>query len=109
VEIKISEAALDAFRQQLPDANAYIKLVYDSEGCGCAVSGIAQLWLVDTIKETDLQARCEGCPIFYEKRHEIFFDEHMRIDYNKKNGVFTLISNYQIYHNAMTLIDKRNG
>ena len=29
------------------DSSLYLKLKYDTDGCGCVVSGVTTLWIVD--------------------------------------------------------------
>jgi uncharacterized protein YqkB len=84
-----------------------LKLVYDAEGCGCAVNGLAQLWITDGPGPGDAEA--DGTPyrVFYEPRHEIFFDDAMTVDYLPAKRAYVLRSNQQIFNPMMSLTDKR--
>lgn len=84
-----------------------LKLAYDSEGCGCAVDGVAQLWIVRAPGEHDVEMRAEPRPIWYDRRHAWYFSERVKLDYRPSGGTFVLSSNEQIYNAAMPLIDKR--
>jgi|SRR5690606_37636850 len=90
-------------------SDAVYKLVYDAEGCGCAVSGVPALWLVDrsTKLDTDLTA-AEGPTIIYEPRHEVFFEDRLALDYDDRSRSFKLKSSGQIYTNDLAVIDKRH-
>ncbi len=86
-----------------------IKLVYDSEGCGCAVSGVPQLWIVEGPGSNDSETEASPISVLYETRQAVFFEENeMTIDYNSSKRAFTLKSKQQIYNNGMRLIDKRH-
>jgi uncharacterized protein YqkB len=86
-----------------------LKIAYDSEGCGCAVSGIAQLWQVGATHVDDMIV-CDGpVTILIETRHEVFFDEVMRLDYSPDRKCFILKSDGQIYHNSLRVINKTGG
>jgi len=83
------------------------KLVSDSAGCGCAMNGVAALWLIDGPEPDDLHAESNGVEVWYEKRHEVFFDEKMRISYDPSRRAFKLASDGQIYSNQLRLEDRR--
>src|SRR5690554_2241218 len=84
-----------------------LKLAYDAEGCGCIVSGMAQLWVVSTPDEYDVYSNEDPIPILYDSRHEVFFEESLKIDYQPKTRSFILKSNQQIYNSGMRLIERR--
>jgi uncharacterized protein YqkB len=108
MQITFTEPAL----QQLePYTNTVLdgilKLVYDTEGCGCAVNGIASLWLVAEPGPLDAEAESQPIRVLYNPRHEIFFEEHLIIDYQLKSKSYIIKSNSQIYNSGVVLADKR--
>jgi uncharacterized protein YqkB len=107
MHITFTDHAVEQINQQLPAGAGDLKLVFDSEGCGCSVNGVPTLWIVDNPGERDLHA--EGAPfeLLYEPNHEIFFDDKMTLDYLAKSRSFVLKSSGQIYNANMQLIDKR--
>ncbi|WP_027093399.1 iron-sulfur cluster biosynthesis family protein [Cohnella thermotolerans] len=104
-----SEQALRALRDRFGDEPVGLKLVYDTEGCGCAVNGVPALWAVDGPEPDDKRAEGNFVPLWHEKRHEIFFEERMRITYDENSRSFSLQSDSQIYTNRLALLDKRNA
>lgn len=86
-----------------------LKLAFDTEGCGCAVNGVPTLWLVDQAEKQDL--RMEGSPyeVLMDKKHEVYFEERMTVDYIPEGLRFVLKSSGQIYNAHMSLIDKRES
>ncbi|RKP56955.1 hypothetical protein D7Z26_02905 [Cohnella endophytica] len=83
------------------------KLVSDSEGCGCAMNGVAALWAIQAPQEGELQAESNAFEVWYEKRHEVFFDESMRVTYQPEHRAFKLASDGQIYSNRLRIEDRR--
>ncbi|MBE1441773.1 iron-sulfur cluster biosynthesis family protein [Paenibacillus sp. OAS669] len=106
MHITFTEQAVEQLQKHQINGQEKLKLVYDSEGCGCAVSGVPTLWIVDKADDRDLTA--EGTPyeVLYEKKHEVYFEERMTLGYND-NGGYILKSSGQIYNAYMRLIDKR--
>ncbi|WP_239614334.1 iron-sulfur cluster biosynthesis family protein [Cohnella mopanensis] len=85
------------------------KLVSDSEGCGCSMNGVATFWAVLAPDSDDLHAESNHFNVSYEKRHEVFFDEQMRVTYLPDKRAFQLASDGQIYSNRLKLEDKRTA
>lgn len=109
MQIEITETAAKQVAAQVGEDGA-LQLVFDSEGCGCAVSGVPQLWIIsrqDTGREL-LTAADSPVPVLYEQRHEVFFEEKLKLDYAPEKLAFRLNSNQQTYNNSMSLIDKRS-
>lgn len=106
MQITFTKQALEQIDKHHIAGEEKLKLVYDNEGCGCAVNGVPTLWIVQQPGERDLHA--EGTPyeVLYEKKHEVYFEDRMTLDY-RDNGGYILKSNGQIYNANMSLIDKR--
>lgn len=105
--IQWSEDAIAEVKNRFGSDAALWKLVSDSEGCGCSVNGVATLWAIDAPAEGDLQAESNTLEVWYEKRHEVFFDDLMRVTYQPEHRAFKLASDGQIYSNRLKLEDKR--
>lgn len=96
-----------AIQQLEPYAGGTLRLVYDSEGCGCAVNGVPSLWLVTNPEPKDLHADAEPFKVVFSPKHEVFFEDELKIDYRADKKSYILKSNGQIYNAGMDLIDKR--
>ncbi|NHN30787.1 iron-sulfur cluster biosynthesis family protein [Paenibacillus agricola] len=107
MQITFTNEAIEQMHQQLPAGSGELKLVFDSEGCGCSVNGVPTLWIVDRPKDRDLRADGTPYELLYEPNHEIFFEDKMTVDYSPKSRNYVLKSNGQIYNANMQLIDKR--
>lgn len=65
----------------MPGVGRRLRLVYDTEGCGCAANGVPALQAVDEAVPGDAEAETNGpLKIGYDPRHEVFFEERMVID-----------------------------
>lgn len=104
-----SEQAVRAIRDQLESDEVTVRLVYDTEGCGCAVNGVAALWAVDEPHADDAEATGSpaGLRLWYDKHQAIFWDDEVRISYNPDRRTFVLSSDGQIYSNRLAVQDRR--
>lgn len=106
MHIQITDQAAGQIHKFQLKEHDELKLVFDSEGCGCSVSGVPTLWIVNSVGERDLHATGEPFRLLYDKKDEIFFEDRMTLDYRQESG-FVLKSSGQIYNAHMRLIDKR--
>jgi uncharacterized protein YqkB len=104
-----TQEALDQLLQMIPSEQPTIKIMYDTEGCGCAVNGVAQLWRVNEMSAEDLIGYDQDIRIIYATRQEVFFEDHLTLGYNSTGRGFVLKSDCQIYNSSMPLIDKTGG
>ncbi|NBI30960.1 iron-sulfur cluster biosynthesis family protein [Chengkuizengella marina] len=106
MQITITESAKNELMNKVNTDQYYIKLAHDAEGCGCIMSGVAQLWIVDEKDEFDLESNSEPFSILYDSRHEVFFEQEMKLDYIPNKKSFSLSSKQQIYNASMNLYKK---
>lgn len=105
INIQFSKEAQDVIRKKVKHEDVVLKLVYDTEGCGCAVSGVPTLYVIDEVQD-EVKAVCDAFPIYYDKQQKVFFEQHLMIDVNQHaTGVFVLKSKGQIYSGHMALVD----
>jgi uncharacterized protein YqkB len=107
MHITFTVPAVNQLEPLMNHHDAVLKLVYDSEGCGCAVNGVPTLWLVSKPDAKDLKADTSSYPVVYNPKHEIFFDDSLTIDFRPETKSYILKSNNQIYNSGMSVIDKR--
>ncbi|MDF2718670.1 MAG: iron-sulfur cluster biosynthesis protein, partial [Paenibacillus sp.] len=86
-----------------------IKLAYDTDGCGCAVNGVAALWIVDSPEEDDQLASSNLFTVFYDPRQELFFEDKLTVDRKPEQQSLILKSSQQTYNPSMRLIDRRTS
>ncbi|PLR99830.1 iron-sulfur cluster biosynthesis family protein [Bacillus sp. T33-2] len=105
MEIMITETAQQKLAEKTTGRAGYIKLKYDTDGCGCAVNGVAALWLVDKLEENDEEIATDITPIYIEKSKMVFFDGQMTIDFNEAANCFQLKSPNEYINPRMSFVD----
>jgi uncharacterized protein YqkB len=106
MEINITAAAIEKITERTSGREGYLKLKYDTEGCGCVVSGVAALWFVTELDEDDIAIETNFRTIYVEKSKMVFFDEQMKIDFSQATNCFQLKSPGQILNGYMSLVIK---
>ncbi|NDI34502.1 iron-sulfur cluster biosynthesis family protein [Chengkuizengella sediminis] len=106
MQISLTENAKNEIMNKVNTDLQYIKLAHDAEGCGCIMSGVAQLWIVNEKGEFDLESNSDSISILYDSRHEVFFEEEMKLDYDSNKKSFSLSSKQQIYNASLILRHK---
>ena len=106
MEIIITEAAAKKINARTGGQEGYLKLKYDTDGCGCAVNGVVALWVVPKLDDTDIAIETNDRTVYLEKSKIIFFDEQMKIDFSEVTNCFQLKSPQQMLNGHMSLIIK---
>ncbi|MGG0890512.1 iron-sulfur cluster biosynthesis family protein [Cytobacillus horneckiae] len=106
MNIKITAKAAEQIEARIAGKAGYLKLKYDTEGCGCVVSGVTALWLVDHLDEDDREVATDHGSIYVEKSKEVFLDEEVIIDYYEKANCFQLKSKSEYLNPRMSFFDK---
>lgn len=106
MELHMTEAAIESFRNKLQETGC-LKLVYDSEGCGCADNGVPGLWLIDQPAPFD-EAIVTNAPfsVVIDRHQIMYFEPLMRLDI-QGSGYYRLSSDQQIYTLQLACVDKR--
>ncbi|WP_335869819.1 iron-sulfur cluster biosynthesis family protein [Bacillus sp. 2205SS5-2] len=107
MEITITKLAQEKLTEKIANQDGFLKLKYETEGCGCVVSGVPTLWLVEEIdQDEDVVIEMNTMPILVEKSKMIFLDETLKIDFSKTANTFVLKSPGQILNGRMSFINK---
>ncbi|CAH1195162.1 hypothetical protein PAECIP111893_00627 [Paenibacillus plantiphilus] len=99
-----TDTAVEQLSAMLKDGNRSLRLKYDTEGCGCVVSGVPALELIQSPDDDDKQAEGSPYAVWYEPRFAVFFEPRLRIDYNAERYSFSLKSDNQIYTNNLRIV-----
>ncbi|MED1438238.1 iron-sulfur cluster biosynthesis family protein [Aeribacillus composti] len=107
MNISFTNAAKAKLKEILEmNENRYIKLKYDTDGCGCVMSGVTALWLVKDLDEDDMKIDTNFVPVYVERSKLVFLDDELQIDYHGQKQIFMLKSPMQIYNPRMSCIVK---
>ena len=104
MRIDFTPEAARRIEAELPDGPVVLKLLYDTEGCGCVMSGVPTLLTIAEPDEGD--ERAEGGPfeVWFQKRYEVFFEDALKVDARAGNPTFVLKSDNQIYTTNLRLL-----
>lgn len=103
MRIHFTASAVAKLQPEL-ETGKLLKLLYDTEGCGCVVSGVPALQLLDELGEHDAQGDGDPLPFLHEPRFDVFFEPELKVDYDADRGQFALKSDNQIYTNKLRLV-----
>jgi len=107
MKITFTERAISKLSKTIEDKEGYhVKLKYDTDGCGCVVSGVTALWIVQNVEEDDVCIQTNFVPVYVEKSKMIFMDEEMKIDFNEAYHTYMLTSPQQILNPRMSCVLK---
>ncbi|WML40452.1 iron-sulfur cluster biosynthesis family protein [Neobacillus sp. OS1-2] len=106
MEIIITEAAVEKINARTESREGYLKLKYDTDGCGCAVNGVVALWFVPETADDEIAIETNDRTVYLEKSKMVFFDEQMKIDFSRSTNSFQLKSPQQMLNGYMSLIVK---
>lgn len=105
MKITITPRAAVKLAEKLQGKAGYIKLKYDTEGCGCIVNGVSALWLVKELEKDDHEVQTDFTSIYVEPSKEIFLAEEMTIDYREQSRCFQLKNKYEYLNPRLAFID----
>lgn len=106
MEITITDIAAKKIEEKKGQQEGFLKLKYDTEGCGCVVSGVTALWLVDKIDEDDREIETSIGSIYVEKSKEVFLNENLKIDFSPLSNSFQLKSPNEFLNPRMSFLNK---
>ncbi|WP_328103998.1 iron-sulfur cluster biosynthesis family protein [Peribacillus simplex] len=104
--IEWTETAAEKIAHKVQGQEGYLQLKYDTDGCGCVVSGVTALWWVNEPEEGTEKVETNGIPLYVEKSKMIFLDEVMKIDFVPEANSFQLKSPNQILNPRMSYFNK---
>ncbi|HIW35083.1 MAG TPA: iron-sulfur cluster biosynthesis family protein [Candidatus Paenibacillus intestinavium] len=104
MQITFTPAAVQQLEPILAATNKKLKFLHDTVGDGCGDNGVATLQLIEEPIEDDAPGIADPFPFYYELRHKVYYEDHMKIDFNSKTHSFVLKSDSQIYHSHLRIL-----
>ena len=107
MQLQISEQAATKLKTQMTDdLNFAYHLIYDTEGCGCAVNGVPTLkWLPlnhDPHKKF-IAIADSPIPVRISENDAVFFEEKLKLDFEPSTFCYKLSGPGQIYHHCLSV------
>ena len=106
MNITITELAVKKINKLTTGKSGFLKLIYDIDGCGCGVNGVAALLFANELEDDDEEIKTNEGSIYIEKSKEVFFDENMTIDFSEKANCFQLKSPNEYLNPRMSFYDR---
>lgn len=107
MNIQITERAESFLRKQIGNKSSPVRLVFDSEGCGCGVNGIPALWILSAPDVNDITIHSSTVPFVINRIHAVYFEENLYLDSEEGYPSFRLSGDSQLYGQNVRLLDKR--
>jgi len=103
MEITITDQAVLKIEEKIKGKKGFLKLKYNTDGCGCAVNGVVELWFTPETEDNEIAIETNKWNLYIEKAKAVFYDEKMKIDFSNEANCFRLISPQQILNGRMSL------
>ena len=105
MNVTFTERAIEKLNKQIKNKDKKLKLKYETEGCGCVMSGVTALWLVDSGDEDDLTLDTNYQLLLVEKSKMVFLDENMTVDFIESANCYMLKSPNEILNPRLRLVE----
>ncbi|WP_240941691.1 iron-sulfur cluster biosynthesis family protein [Paenibacillus sp. HB172176] len=106
IHITFSPTAVRKLAPILEQTGSRLKLFYDTEGCGCGMSGVPVLQATRQLAPKDKQGEGDPFPFLYEAWYAVFYDDELSIDFDETSGSFSLKSASQIYTKHLRFMEE---
>jgi len=107
MQVTFTDEAIQQLEPKLAENNErFLKIKYDTEGCGCVMSGVTALWLVEEQDQDDVNIETNYVPLVVERTKMVFLDDQLTVSYNESARSFMLKSPSQILNPRMSLVVK---
>ncbi|RJS59613.1 iron-sulfur cluster biosynthesis family protein [Bacillus sp. PK3_68] len=103
MEIHITEQAAGKLSDKL-GGGKYLKLYYDTEGCGCGVNGIPTLWITTEVSAGDVEIQTNAMSVYVEKSQMLFYADRLTIGLSGANH-YRLSSPGEILNGRMNIVN----
>ncbi|MGD6966916.1 iron-sulfur cluster biosynthesis family protein [Rossellomorea vietnamensis] len=104
MNITITNEAQEVLKGKIGGQKGYLKIKYETEGCGCVMSGIPVLEYVTQKGWDDIEISTQAMPVLVEKSKTVFYDKDLKIDFSSSANTFQLKSPSQILNGRMSFI-----
>lgn len=110
MRITLTKAAMEQLQRTTNGRKGAFRLVYDTDGCGCAVNGVPAIWYVDAPEVDDVAIGSDGPAGFWvDAKQAIFFEDALKLDYRPESGGLRLYSDNQIYNASIRVLDRTSA
>ncbi|WP_028783116.1 iron-sulfur cluster biosynthesis family protein [Thalassobacillus devorans] len=94
MELKVTSEAKTKLQSLNPENKRYLRLFYDTEGCGCGVNGVPTLRWTEKRTDWDQEVESDEFEVIVHKQQAVFFNKQLRLAVS--NGSLRLSSPNEI-------------
>jgi uncharacterized protein YqkB len=109
VQITLTQTAIERLKRTAGGRTGVFRIVYDTDGCGCAVNGVPALWYADAPESDDVSIESTGSEdlsFWVDRKQTIFFEDELKLDNRPESGGLRLYSDSQIYNASLQVFDR---
>lgn len=105
MKITLDSNAEQIITKKLGEQPGQIRLLYDTEGCGCY--GITSFQIISQPDSTDVLIENDQFPFWVDPARAVFYEDRLRLKGDPMDGSFRLEGDSQIYGQNVKLNDIR--
>lgn len=103
MKLNLTEEVYSDIIQLINGENLYLRLVYDTDDCGCGVNGVPLLLISSGVSpQEEKLEQPEGIPTYIFKDQAVFFDEEMTV--KKINQHYMLTSPNRVLNPRLQIV-----
>lgn len=105
ITIEITPLAQQRIQERLGEQPGVIRLIYDTEGCGC--DGINRLLIQQERGKFDTSIDAPPFNFVVDQQHQIFYEQTLKLDADPNYPTFKLSSDSATYSTNVNIQDLR--
>lgn len=90
MEIVWEEQAIRKLKQLTEGKEGYVKLIYDTEDCGCSDDGVSTLWFISEPEGNEIVVETNIGNMLVDKDKLVYMDEEMTVAWVEQFNSFRL-------------------
>lgn len=107
MKITLDDAAVQVLSKRLGDSKGQIRLVHDTEGCGCIVNAVPALHIINEQDPREERIENDLYPFWIDPKQIVFYEEQLILKGDTRLNTFRLDSHSQFYGLNIQLVDTR--
>ncbi|MBP1999673.1 uncharacterized protein YqkB [Paenibacillus shirakamiensis] len=105
MNVVLDDHAVRIFTAKIGDSPGQIRLLYDTEGCGC--DGITSFQIVSQPQPHDQPIQNDIFSFWVDGQRAIYYEENLRIKGDPLDSSFRLEGDSQVYSRNVKIVDAR--
>lgn len=103
MKIVWEETAIERLQAMTEGKEGFVKLIYDSEDCGCGDDGVTTLWYISEPEGNEEEVDSNIGPVLVDKDKTVYMADEMKIVWVEDYNSFRLSSSSGIINPFMKM------